>query len=435
MTRIRGESRSLRALSNHRHLCFKVMDKVDLRRGNTPPVVSIISQPPPAATQTPGVELGGLRKSSRTKTPAAVFLPSQAAQVVRQERTPSGAGKRSAPKAASVKQPEKRVAAATAKGGGGRPPRAAKERSTAPEEPLSVAKDTYPDVEPEQDSTTALALGALASGGRSISNLAPPLVETPRFDEQGLQAQMAIMGNILINLPAQLEAALTRHNVQQALAPVPTPQGRKRPPPEQGEGTPLRSPPNSGYLPCFQRPEGNFTAPTLSPNTERLQALAEVEDRYNDRVRSAAGQPGEPNGASRQMPFATYARGQMYGGAVGDSEPEARERANNDVERHGYGPVPPFSATRMPNNDPLPMVTYNYHYHGDSGVSRPSHGPLTLQPSARPRGRFPNTPTPFQGQMQMQMQNATTHGRYDADGHYYAIDGQYYLDGYPNYNR
>jgi len=432
---------------NHRHLCFMVMDKVDLspRTRVMSLDVKIISEPPLAArgaadeaatsptalptAQPPGVRSGRLRKAIQ-QTTAAKDAPLQppAAKPVRQKRTQSkAAAGKPASKAASVKQPKKRAVAGAAKGGSGRPPRGAKGRSTAEASPLSVDEDTHFDVEPEQDSIVAQALGPLASGrGRSVSHVTPPVVETPRIDDQSLMAkQIADMSKILTGLQSALTVVVT---AQQALSHVPMPQGKKRGLPEQGEGTPPSSPPNSGHLPRSQRPESDFSAAVVSPNTERLQGLANVEDRYNDRVRSLGRQPRELNGSSRWRAIAPYAREQMIGGSVADAEPDARERANNDLENRGYRHLPPYTATRRPSNDPVPTVVNNYHYHGDSGHSRPSLGPPALQASAQPRGRFTNVPIPFQGRRQMHMLNAGTYGLHDADGHYYD-------DGYPEYSR
>jgi len=431
---------------NHRHLCFMVMDKVDLspRTRVMSLDVKIISEPPLAArgaadeaatsptalptAQPPGVRSGRLRKAIQ-QTTAAKDVPLQppAAKPVRQKRTQSkAAAGKPASKAASVKQPQKRAVAGAAKGGSGRPPRGAKGRSTAEASPLSVDEDTHFDVEPEQDSIVAQALGPLARGGGSVRPLSPPVVETPRIDEQGLLAkQMVDMSKLLSDMPAMIQSAIEANNAQQARSLVPEPQGKKRGPPE---ATPPRSPPNRYQSPRFQHPESDFSAAVVSPNTERLQALASVEDRYNDRVRSLGRQPGELNGSSRWRAIAPYAREQMIGGSVADAEPDARERANNDLENRGYRHLPPYTATRRPSNDPVPTVVNNYHYHGDSGHSRPSLGPPALQASAQPRGRFTNVPIPFQGRRQMHMQNAGTYGLHDADGHYYD-------DGYPEYSR
>jgi hypothetical protein len=62
------------------------------------------------------------------------------------------------------------------------------------------------------------------------------------------------MGKILSDLPAMLQSAFTANNAPQALSVVPIPQGKKSPPPEQGEATPPRSPPNPCHPHRFQRP-------------------------------------------------------------------------------------------------------------------------------------------------------------------------------------
>jgi hypothetical protein len=67
----------------------------------------------------------------------------------------------------------------------------------------------------------------------------------------------------------------------------------------------------------------------------------------------------------------------------------------------------------------LLLRAVHYHYHGDNGYPRPLHGLRAPQASAQPRGRFPNTPFPFQGHMQMHMQNAAGDPFYDPANLYY----------------
>jgi hypothetical protein len=202
--------------SDHRHLCYMVMDKIDLspRKSKMILDVKIISLPPPAAggaaagaaksptalpaAQPPAVESGSLRKSTRQtklvekgaavtmKTPAAkddVPMQTPAAKRVRQKRTPS---KAAAEKAAS-KAVQKRAAETSAKEGGRRQTRGAKGKSTAQASPLSVDEDTHFDEEPD-DSTVVQALALPARGGRSVRPLSPPVLETPRIDKQSLLA-------------------------------------------------------------------------------------------------------------------------------------------------------------------------------------------------------------------------------------------------------
>jgi hypothetical protein len=228
------------------------------------------------------------------------------------------------------------------------------------------------------------------------------------------------MGKILSDLPAMLQSAFTANNAQQVLSVVPMPHGKKRATLEQGEATPPRSPPNPCHPPHFQRPESDFSAAVLSPNTERHQALARVEVRYNDRVLSLGRQPGEPNGSWRRRAIVTYPRGQMIGGSLADADADPRERAHDDMKRRCYRHLPQYTATTMPSDDPVPSSSaVHYHYHGDIGYTRPSHGPCALQASAQPRGRSSNTQFPFQGRMQMQMQNAADDAFYDDAYHYY----------------
>jgi len=428
--------------SAHRHLCYMMMDKVDLspRKSNMNLDVKLLSLPPPAAggvaagaatsptapsaAQPPGVDSGSLRQSIRQrgaavikKTPAAKDVPRQtsAAKGARQKRAPSKAAVlKAASKAAPKKAVQQTAGERSAKGGGRRQPRGGKGKFPAQASPLPVDEDTHFDEVP-QDSTAAHALGLLARGGGSVRPLSPPVVETPRIDEQGLLAkQMVDMSKLLSDMPAMIQSAIEANNAQQARSLVPEPQGKKRGPPE---ATPPRSPPNRYQSPRFQHPESDFSAAVVSPNTERLQALASVEDRYNDRVRSLGRQPGELNGSSRRLAIAPYAREQMFGGSVADAEPDARERANNDMENRGYRHLPSYTATRRPSNDPVPTVVNNYHYHGDSGYPRPSQGPLALQASGQPRGRFS-----FSGQGQnfpRQMQNAVDDPYYDEAHHHY----------------
>jgi hypothetical protein len=134
--------------SAHRHLCYMVMDKVNISSRKSEMIldVKLISLPPPAAggaaagaatsptalpaAQPPGVDSGSLRKSTRQrgaavikKTPAAKDVPMQtpAAKGVRQKRAPSKAAVlKATSKAASKKAVQKHATETSVAWGGGR---------------------------------------------------------------------------------------------------------------------------------------------------------------------------------------------------------------------------------------------------------------------------------------------------------------------------
>jgi hypothetical protein len=192
--------------SDHRHLCYLVMDKVDLspRKSEMTLHVKIINLPPPAAggaaagaakspTALPAAHAPAeeseeeeegtaavtasrsLRKSTRQtklvekgaavtmKTPAAKRVPMQTPAAKRVRQRASKAAASNVTKKAVV---QKRSAKPSAKRGGRRETRGAKGKSTAQASPLSVDEETHSDEEPD-DSTAAQPLALPARGGRS----------------------------------------------------------------------------------------------------------------------------------------------------------------------------------------------------------------------------------------------------------------------------